>query len=76
MISYSIFHFTGPLSLIHLHNATIDDADTLRAIAFLCPHLQKVDFISSPVSESSPTISPDEIESILKKWPKVKSTLK
>ena len=76
------------LTIESLLGVQINDVDSLRAIGFLCPHLTLVSFEQvlrfpeinalNPVkSEEEGLLSTEEeLESILKGWPKVNLRLK
>lgn len=68
IISFEIlFIHIGLLSLRKLTGVDIGDAHFLRTIGSMCPHLKHVSF----QDYSGCNISPDELESILNRWPKV-----
>ena len=59
--------YIGLLSLRKLIGVDIGDANFLRTIGSMCPHLNHVSF----QDYSGCNISSDELESIFNRWPKV-----
>jgi len=68
--------FPGSLSLTSINGVNPCDKEMLLAIGFLCPLLQEASFhviceLPKKDGLSDKLLSPDELETVLKKWPKV-----
>ncbi len=55
--------------LTTLHYVDVSDEDMMRAVGSICPLLEEVLFCQRHTT--NPALVPEELESILKTWPKV-----
>jgi len=64
-LHYYYYYLIGPLSLTKLECVSLLETKVMEAVGSLCPALKEVHF------GDNPSISPEQLESILSKWPKV-----